>query len=406
VPTQLSDLLIYAMSKDKDSRPPTAAEFAAELAAVEARQEWPRTQFLIRDPNGSAVRLPSVMRIPQLLDRAAPAVGTAYPMTTGGHEPARPPAPSGPPAPPDRPPPAPPLAPGYAPPAAYTLPPTYALPPFPSTPLAAGAATPRRMPVEPAAVVEVSRPRPSGPEPTPALGPAPAPAPAPAQEEAAEPPAVPEPPPPAPIARRRSPVRIDEDYFDEDPATPDSPPGLPAAEPAVDNSARPARPLPGPWPVPPPATEAAQYPIPPAFDDRSTEARQQPSPVPTWAFRAPVPAPIAATTPTDVDQFAVDPTSLRRRVTIRAGASTLVVDDTRLLLRVWWRRSEIPWRDVHGFEVRFDRANGAASEGRLVALTRNGPVDLPATKRSTADLRHLHALLDAYAQRAELMADG
>jgi hypothetical protein len=42
----------------------------------------------------------------------------------------------------------------------------------------------------------------------------------------------------------------------------------------------------------------------------------------------------------------------------------------------------------------------------LVALTRNGPVDLPATKRSTADLRHLHALLDAYAQRAELMANG
>ncbi len=39
VPTQLSDLLIHAMSKDKDSRPPTAAEFAAELAAIEVGAE-------------------------------------------------------------------------------------------------------------------------------------------------------------------------------------------------------------------------------------------------------------------------------------------------------------------------------------------------------------------------------
>ena len=50
VPVQLSDLLIRAMSKDMDNRPPTAAEFAAELAEVEIAQGWPRTQFLIRDP--------------------------------------------------------------------------------------------------------------------------------------------------------------------------------------------------------------------------------------------------------------------------------------------------------------------------------------------------------------------
>jgi serine/threonine protein kinase len=48
VPPQLSDLLVYAMSKDRDSRPPTAAEFAAGLAAVEADQHWARTQFVIR----------------------------------------------------------------------------------------------------------------------------------------------------------------------------------------------------------------------------------------------------------------------------------------------------------------------------------------------------------------------
>src|SRR4051812_11646828 len=66
VPTQLSDLLIHAMSKDQAARPPTAAEFAAELARVEEQQGWPRTQFLIRDPNGSAVGLPNVTRMPQL----------------------------------------------------------------------------------------------------------------------------------------------------------------------------------------------------------------------------------------------------------------------------------------------------------------------------------------------------
>ncbi|MDT4918371.1 MAG: hypothetical protein QOH89_3071, partial [Pseudonocardiales bacterium] len=37
-------------------------------------------------------------------------------------------------------------------------------------------------------------------------------------------------------------------------------------------------------------------------------------------------------------------------------------------------------------------------------LTRNGPLDLPATNRSMADLRYLHALLDAYRQRAQMMA--
>jgi hypothetical protein len=93
--------------------------------------------------------------------------------------------------------------------------------------------------------------------------------------------------------------------------------------------------------------------------------------------------------------------SLRRRVTIRSGASALVVDDERLLLRVWWRRSEIPWADVLGFEPRFEGVSASGSGGRLVALTRGGPVDLPATKRSMADLRYVHALLDAYRQRGQ-----
>lgn len=50
VPGQLSDLLLRAMSKNRDARPPTAEEFAAELCRVEVQQGWPRTELLIRDP--------------------------------------------------------------------------------------------------------------------------------------------------------------------------------------------------------------------------------------------------------------------------------------------------------------------------------------------------------------------
>ncbi|MBV9592588.1 MAG: protein kinase [Actinobacteria bacterium] len=64
VPTQLSDLLIWAMSKEKDNRPPSAAEFAAELSAVEVAQGWPRTPFLIRD-SGWSGSLPTISRMPE-----------------------------------------------------------------------------------------------------------------------------------------------------------------------------------------------------------------------------------------------------------------------------------------------------------------------------------------------------
>ncbi|MDT4944989.1 MAG: serine/threonine-protein kinase PknK, partial [Pseudonocardiales bacterium] len=70
VPVQLSDLLIWAMSKEKDARPPSAAEFAAELTRIEVTQGWPRTQFLIRDarygPAGTASGpAPAITRIPE-----------------------------------------------------------------------------------------------------------------------------------------------------------------------------------------------------------------------------------------------------------------------------------------------------------------------------------------------------
>jgi hypothetical protein len=113
---------------------------------------------------------------------------------------------------------------------------------------------------------------------------------------------------------------------------------------------------------------------------------------------------LTAATPAVGEVPPVDPMSLRRRVTIRSGMSALSVDEARLVLRVWWRRSEIPWSEIEGFEARLE-GRGASGGGRLVVRTRSGRVDLPATKRPPADLRYLQVLLDAYRQRATLMAD-
>jgi hypothetical protein len=110
------------------------------------------------------------------------------------------------------------------------------------------------------------------------------------------------------------------------------------------------------------------------------------------------------TSPAFVSDLSLDPMSLRRRVTIRSGVSALSMDDSGLVLRVWWRRQELSWNDINGFEPRFDDGDTAPRGGRLVALTSGGPVDLPASKRSMADLRYLHALLDAYRRRAQLTA--
>jgi serine/threonine protein kinase len=315
VPTQLSDLLVYAMSKDKDSRPPTAAEFAAELAAIEIEQEWPSTQFLIRDPSapGGRVGLPSITRIPM-----------------------RPP-----------------------------LPHAWQPPPPGPVEVHIDEAPDEWSDVSltiPRSMTTLGNPPPAGTAP-------------PAGRHVAG------------ADGSRLPIRIDEDA--------DAGPPPPALAPA-----------PVPWeftaeapPTPPApaerAAQARQYPIPPAVNSSEPTAGA----VPTWAFRAQTPAAPGAAA--SVSDLTLDPMSLRRRVTIRSGASALVVDDERLLLRVWWRRSEIPWADVLGFEPRFEGVSASGSGGRLVALTRGGPVDLPATKRSMADLRYVHALLDAYRQRGQ-----
>ena len=78
VPVQLSDLLIRAMDKDKENRPPTAAEFAAELAEVEKAQGWPRTQFLIRDAAGAGLGS-RVTRLPDDVPRGLPSTLGAVP---------------------------------------------------------------------------------------------------------------------------------------------------------------------------------------------------------------------------------------------------------------------------------------------------------------------------------------
>jgi hypothetical protein len=194
-----------------------------------------------------------------------------------------------------------------------------------------------------------------------------------------EPPTV-EPPTVEPPARaRRIAIDIDDDYFPaRRPAGPDRPDG--AVEP----------------PAPAPA--------PPAPADSSA--------VPVWAVRAPTPAPeFAPAGPQFSSDLSLDPMALRPKVTIRSGASSVQVDQHRLRLRTWMRRSSIDWSDVAGFEAQAetvddgfeDRPTGA---GHLLALTSAGPVPLPGTRRPMAELRYVHALLDAYRIRARRLANG
>jgi hypothetical protein len=232
--------------------------------------------------------------------------------------------------------------------------------------------------------------------------------------------------PPASLARGT--VRIDEEYpdqhypdddlaevaanpprtawlapeaFDDQPSN--EPGHRPSPGPGPDASAaasqapspEPPRPRPGPWRPPEPS---AQYPIPPAFTDLSAS---RPAPVPTWSFRAPTPPEPPAAERAAPSDLALDPLSLRPRCTIRSGASAMTVHETGLSLRKWLRRSAIPWSDVRGFEARL----GVGRGGQLVMHTADGPVELPATRRPAAELEYLHALLDAYQRRAQLMAN-
>ena len=98
------------------------------------------------------------------------------------------------------------------------------------------------------------------------------------------------------------------------------------------------------------------------------------------------------------EEVRLDPMALRRRVTLRAGTSSLTVDDARLLVRHTFKRIELAWPDIVGFDVRMEQADA----GLVVARTRSGAVELTATRGSSADLRYIRALLLAYQERVRL----
>jgi hypothetical protein len=127
-------------------------------------------------------------------------------------------------------------------------------------------------------------------------------------------------------------------------------------------------------------------------------------PVPTWAVRRPSPFP-AGPVPQFVGDIAIDPQSLRPKLTVRAGLSSLTVDGRQLVLRSGVHRERLPWSMVSAFEPRFpDGDEGPTARGVLVAMTPAGAIELPATRRQGGQLRHVHALLDAYRVRAQQLA--
>lgn len=411
VPMELSDLLIRAMSKQMDERPPTAAEFAAELAEVEIAQGWNRTQFLIRDPGplGTGIA-PAVTRLPDAVPRGLPStLAPSRPLdpqaierlrarlADAPHEPVVSAEPA--PAPVVEPEPAPAevVEPDPAPEQRWSQP-TLVESRGWSAPPAGGPRRPAPVPAPPpdtwwsappaarhAAPTQVPEPEPAAPEPAPAgaaptqyqppdwysfAPPARDSAPAGAAADAAAPAPPDAEPAPAPPSRpRRVPVDIDDDFF-------------------------PARRPPGP--------------------DQLVPVPEQPAgtgAVPVWAVRAPTPAP---STPAAFPQFSsdlsLDPMSLRRKATVRSGASAVQVDDKELRLRTWLRRTAIAWSDVQGFEAHVDPLadsfdDGPSSPGQLVAITSGGPVELPGTRRPMSELRYVHALLDAYRIRAQRLAN-
>jgi hypothetical protein len=80
-----------------------------------------------------------------------------------------------------------------------------------------------------------------------------------------------------------------------------------------------------------------------------------------------------------------------------------MVDNRRLQLRTWFKRTTLSWSEVQGFEARVDVGKGGnrqATTGRIVALTAKGPVEMPGTRRPLAELRYVRSLLDAYRERA------
>ncbi|WP_269444751.1 serine/threonine-protein kinase [Jatrophihabitans cynanchi] len=164
-------------------------------------------------------------------------------------------------------------------------------------------------------------------------------------------------------------------------------------------------------PVAPPGDDgqpAEQFPIPPS--DSRAAAGGAPTAgaqgVPTWAVRSPNPQ-FVASAPQFVGDISIDPNYLRPRLTVRAGLSSLTVDEQHLTMRSMLHRERLPWSQVTSFEPHFPDGNtGPTAKGVLVALTPAGAIELPATRRQGGELRHVHALLDAYRVRAQQFANG
>ncbi len=359
VPARLSDQLVRAMSKDQGARPPTAAEFAAGLAQVEIEQGWPRTQFLIRDAPSGINRFPAVSRMP---DVAASGRQAAIPVTRHPQ----------PPLAPDRVPATPVADVGEADvgetnrsePIAKSpwIPPTLSPQPEPAQ-VAERIPVPLPEPVlEPALVLE---PEPE-PEQEPEIVPDPEPVPAPRSEReggavgtgtsSGMSPSWWAPVGEGGILREPFVARASSEHLDRQPA----------------------------FPAPPLARAVPEQPTLPRGGA-----------VPVWTARTFPVQPDALTEP------AVDPSTLRPRLTVRSGTYRLTVDEDRLTMRRTLRTEYLAWTQISGFQQHFPSGdNSPQSHGVLVALTPTGAIELRATKRSGDELRRLHALLEAYRLRS------
>jgi hypothetical protein len=356
VPVQLSDLLVRAMSKDQDDRPPTAAEFASELAGLEVEQGWPRTQFVIRGSASVDSATPRIIRMPEDAqtftspDADAPGATVEPPDTTrwgaptyrafsgatvSGRTPATSPIPT----------------------AAAAL----AVGPASADAARGGAVRDRVAPgsrprVESlwlgrdiTSVAPGSRPRESS---------------------------------------DRLRTRVD---IDDDEAMPFELPaghGAAARPAAAGGRAGQAGQTYG---TPAAAAESLRYPIPPAA---SVGATLSSSNDPYWALRTPASVPAPGDSRSEIE---VVPAEFRLRV----GRWSMTADSDELTLRFWWRRERLSWSEISGFEEHFpDGDAGLDTEGVLVAQTADGDVTLAAIRRPAADLRRTRDVLEGFRRRA------
>jgi hypothetical protein len=149
-----------------------------------------------------------------------------------------------------------------------------------------------------------------------------------------------------------------------------------------------------------PQPEQIRYPIPPAAHSNA--------PDPNLAFGAPATAlrmawPLTPNAQSGTD-LVIDPMSLRGRLRLHAGVTTMTIDERSLTLRTRFKRTRIPWTDVLGFQPQYDVVGAdGVTNGSVVVVTTTGPVVLQATRGSLGDVRYAQAMLEAYRIRAQLV---